>query len=413
MKKNVRCSIFILIFSLSLINISCNKENKANNTVEEPIVIPKGDVQIAVYYFPNWGPVYSSEWSVLKSAKPRFDGHQQPKVPMWGYENENDPIVMAKKIDTASKYGVDAFIFDWYYYDEEASLYEDPALGQWDGSKYLYQALENGFLKADNNSKLKFALMWCNHDVGTRAKGAVKLETFEKLMDYVIEKYFNHPSYWKINGCPYFSIYQMNTLLETCENDFTLLVEVINKFREKVKAAGFPDLHLNGVLWGLRGELINENLEQLNINSATSYVWIHHNALPDFPTTEYEKAAETYFKTLKFGGGANGLEKPISNMSTPYHINVTMGWDSSPRTRNAPDWMTRKDYPFGPVIINNTPYFFKKYLAKAKGLTMEKPEDERIITINSWNEWGEGSYLEPDNTTGYGYLEAIKEVFGD
>ena len=75
----------------------------------------------------------------------------------------------------------------------------------------------------------------------------------------------------------------MNTLLETCENDFTLLVEVINKFREKVKAAGFPDLHLNGVLWGLRGELINENLEQLNINSATSYVWIHHNAyLPVF-----------------------------------------------------------------------------------------------------------------------------------
>ncbi|MFA6397197.1 MAG: glycoside hydrolase family 99-like domain-containing protein, partial [Sulfurimonas sp.] len=58
-----------------------------------------------------------------------------------------------------------------------------------------------------------------------------------------------------------------------------------------------------------------------------------------------------------------------------------------------------------------TPYLFKKYLAKAKALTLLKPENERIITINSWNEWTEGSYLEPDMINGMKYLEAIKEVF--
>ena len=34
-----------------------------------------------------------------------------------------------------------------------------------------------------------------------------------------------------------------------------------------------------------------------------------------------------------------------------------------------------------------------------------------FITVNSWNEWTETSYLQPDDLYGYGYLEAIKEVF--
>jgi hypothetical protein len=35
-----------------------------------------------------------------------------------------------------------------------------------------------------------------------------------------------------------------------------------------------------------------------------------------------------------------------------------------------------------------------------------------IVTVNSWNEWTEGSYLEPDTVHGLGYLEAIRAVFG-
>ena len=76
------------------------------------------------------------------------------------------------------------------------------------------------------------------------------------------------------------------------------------------------------------------------------------------------------------------------------------------------EWLRRRDYPFGAVIVDNTPYLFKKYLAEAKAWTLAKPESERIVVINSWNEWGEGSYMEPDTENGMGYLEAVRDVFG-
>jgi hypothetical protein len=43
---------------------------------------------------------------------------------------------------------------------------------------------------------------------------------------------------------------------------------------------------------------------------------------------------------------------------------------------------------------------------------LAKPPAQRILTINAWNEWTEGSYLEPDTEHGFAYLEAIKQVFG-
>ncbi len=115
--------------------------------------------QVASYYFPNYhlGDARNeklkgrewSEWELVKAARPRFPGHHQPNVPLWGYTDESDPKTMAQKIGTAADHGIDAFIFDWYYYED---------------GLYLERGLEKGFFGAANNRRLKFALMWANCD---------------------------------------------------------------------------------------------------------------------------------------------------------------------------------------------------------------------------------------------------------
>lgn len=82
--------------------------------------------EVAVYYFPNyhvdkrneaWHGEGWTEWELVKRATPRFEGHDLPKVPLWGYTDEADPVDMAQKIDAAADHGVDTFIFDWYWYE--------------------------------------------------------------------------------------------------------------------------------------------------------------------------------------------------------------------------------------------------------------------------------------------------------
>src|SRR5450759_1973026 len=85
-------------------------------------------ITVAAYYFPNYhtgdprniinkGSGWS-EWELVKAARPRFPGHHQPNVPVWGYTDEKDLNVMAQKIDAAADNGIDCFIFDWYMYDD-------------------------------------------------------------------------------------------------------------------------------------------------------------------------------------------------------------------------------------------------------------------------------------------------------
>ncbi|MBW2252880.1 MAG: glycoside hydrolase family 99-like domain-containing protein [Deltaproteobacteria bacterium] len=38
------------------------------------------------------------------------------------------------------------------------------------------------------------------------------------------------------------------------------------------------------------------------------------------------------------------------------------------------------------------------------------PDQPKLITTNAWNEWVEGSYLEPDERFGMQYLEAVRDV---
>ena len=130
------------------------------------------------------------EWEVIQKGTPRFEGHYQPKVPLWGYEMDNDPKVMEKWIRAAKTHGVNTFIFDWYWFDEKP---------------FLESCLNDGFLKAANNREMNFYIMWANHDANhlwnkelsdTEAgntviwSGAVDRNRFENMASRIIEKYY-------------------------------------------------------------------------------------------------------------------------------------------------------------------------------------------------------------------------------
>jgi hypothetical protein len=142
-------------------------------------------------------------------------------------------------------------------------------------------------------------------------------------------------------------------------------------------------------------------VNRLGFNSVTSYVWIHHVGLPK-TQTDYKYVQEGYFKYWT---------KAQSLFDVPYHPNVTMGWDSSPRAHQD-DPFGNFGYPFMNTIIGNTPERFQQALQATKQ-RLEKSAGQQVLTINCWNEWTEGSYLEPDTRNKMAYLEAVKSVFGD
>ena len=89
-----------------------------------------------------------------------------------------------------------------------------------------------------------------------------------------------------------------------------------------------------------------------------------------------------------------------------------MGWDPTPRM-NPRQRFDGRGYPNTPVIVNNTPGNFLRVLEQIKTKLSRSAPPLRILTINAWNEWGEGSYLEPDMETGTEYLNTICMVFCD
>ncbi|MBR0066356.1 MAG: glycoside hydrolase family 99-like domain-containing protein, partial [Kiritimatiellae bacterium] len=317
--------------------------------------------------------------------RPKWPGHYQPRVPMWGYENEADPKVMEKKIEAASAHGVNVFIFDWYWYG---------------GRPFLEDALARGFLGAKNNGKMRFFLMWANHDFSdgcnnkvsrrndrVRLRGGVNPEEFRAMTKRAIGLFLSRPNYYRIGGKPVFMIYEATTFVQGM-GGMENAAAALRRFDEDCKAAGLGGVHLMACSWG---RCRPEHVAALGFESATMYTYAHHVR----PVGDYAAWA------------AKGLAKLDSEKARlkglkAYFAHASIGWDTNPRYPE-----TIRD------VVTSTPESFEKALRDAKDWCDRNtpPGYPKLISINAWNEWIEGSYLEPDEKHGMGYLEAVRRVF--
>ncbi|MBQ6352120.1 MAG: glycoside hydrolase family 99-like domain-containing protein, partial [Lentisphaeria bacterium] len=145
---------------------------------------------------------------------------------------------------------------------------------------------------------------------------------------------------------------------------------------------------------------VPEIVRRLGFDSVTSYVWVHHAKLAP-PTTDYGALEEAYFAHW---------ERMLRDYDIPYYPNVTVGWDPSPRTLPSDVWTPGLRYPYTPVVTGNTPERFGAALRRCADQAREL--GVATLNLNSWNEWTEGSMLEPEAEYGMAYLEAVRAVFG-
>lgn len=345
---------------------------------------------------PRWAeigifPDGKGEWETIYNAKPHYEGARQPRVPEWGYFNEADPKMQEKIIKTATKYGVNTFIFDWYWYNQRPFL-ED---------------VVNAFLKARNNEKMKFYLMWANHQANSYwdrlepdksieyFKGETSRESFDMFTSHLVEDYFTKPNYYKIDGKPVFAIYEVSTFINGM-GGIEQAKDALDDLRRKCVEAGLPGLHLQAILFtipaslsGTPGETEStkgNTLDALGFESLTHYQWCHY-----VPLKEYQEWGEEAVRKY---------DEVDAEFEQPYFPHVSIDWDNNPR------------FPY-PVtgVTGSTPERFENFLKVAKDYVDKHPDQVPLVTVNAWNEWSEGSYLEPDTDYGYSYLEAVRNVF--
>ena len=336
------------------------------------------------------------EWQTVRQRhdKPAH-GYTWHRTPLWGYEDEADPSVMEKQIREATRHGVNVFIYDWYWYDDRP---------------FLEQCLNEGFLGAENNTDMRFYLMWANHNanytwdrrISGRVnadvwRGEVTDEQFTRICRRWIDRYFSRPNYYTIDEKPVVAIYDLQNFIVGL-GGIEAARAALDRLRDMAKGSGLPGVHVQLIKWGdapinLSGvdggaiAVSPELVERLGFDSLTNYQYVHFTDV----SRDYEALLPDVVKEW------NAVHQAFS---IPYFPHVSIGWDNNPRFLDfRPD-----------ITTNNPPAQVKRALELARAFSDEH-NTVPLITVNSWNEWTESSYLLPDNVNGYGYLEAVRDVF--
>jgi hypothetical protein len=377
-----------------------------------------GTAQLLAYYFPGYHydpvlypgmPAGWSEWELVRRALPFFPGHAQPRVPAWGFEDELDGEVMARKLATAGSHHIDALVMITYEYQ-----------GASPGELVLRRALDQV-----STGSARPAMMWANHrrywcyPEPEDTAGRVYLEvdyardTLRRQVRRWCETLWCHPNYYRLpDGAPLFVLYSPQALVDATGSPAEL-----GWFTDHIRAvaaqSGLPRIHLHACSTSY---LKDPELLWMGFDSCSDYLALGY--------TENAPAKEPHVMAPSLRGEivvsmstserlalvAGWFAKLASDVPVPYLPSVTVGRDCSPRVRALG---TRRvgHYSSRPVIVEQIPEVAPAALRVAIDHLRRADVDIPMVFVNAWNEWTEGAYLEPDRTHGLAALEALAQTW--
>ena len=341
-----------------------------------------------------WGKGFT-EWTNVGKAKAYFKGHDQPRVPTeLGYYNLKDPEVREAQVEMAKEAGVSGFMY-WHYWFAGKRLMGD----------IFDEVLSSG--KPD----FPFCLGWANHswhsktwnNDGTSSNKLLIEQTYPGESDILehfdyLKKAFHDQRYMKIGNRPILIIYDPESLPQ----------QYFDRFQELAKKEGYAGLFT--VCYLGRPEMDKDKYIGMGYDMVM-YQRLDKELSPLLKKSgilgKIVKHAKKYLYGLTHGVTPYAMDykevfphfitdKEYSDDVAPM---IIPQWDHSPRSgRN------------GMILYNSKPEYFYTHALDALKAIKDKPKERQIIFLKSWNEWGEGNYMEPDISNGRGFIDALKQA---
>lgn len=373
------------------------------------MTIPK----LIAFYFPQFHPIKENnewwgegftDWTLVKKAKPLFNGHNQPRIPLDNnYYNPCDKETLRKQALQAKEYGIEGFMFYHYWFD---------------GKLYLEKPLEV-FLE-NQDIDISFCVTWANES-WTRSwigKPEVFLQKqlhsndkniWQNHFDYLLP-FFKDPRAIKIDNKPVFLIYQPFLIKDSKEmiefwNNLAIENGLDGLYFMAIKnhdfqSTDFLDSYDAVLKFQPREAYTSKDFQEFNVSARFQFL----RRLPHLVQLYLTKLNQRISKHKIYDSNKLWeiiLKKSFQNEFQSNKLAVFESaffeWDNTARyKKNAKIFtgLSDKDKElnlkklFEQAVNNNSPYVF----------------------FNAWNEWSESAYLEPDKKDGFKNLEIIKKV---
>ncbi|WP_321900026.1 glycoside hydrolase family 99-like domain-containing protein [Paraburkholderia heleia] len=332
----------------------------------------------------NWahGPGFT-EWNNVIKAKPLFRGHYQPKIPgELGYYDLRSFDVVRQQVELAKEYGISGLCFYYYYFH---------------GKKLLYKPIEN-YINSD--LKMPFFFLWANENWSKRWDGGdneviiAQQHSKEDDLAFIRElmPLFEDDRYTKVNGKPVLCIYKAHL--------FPDILSTTEIWRDEMARRGFPGIYLVMV-----DDWTPEPPQPRQLGFDASYEIPSNVVPPDVLSRETDSLDLPENFTGRIVDYDRFARFHMSRPAPEYRRfrTVMLPWDNTPRYGSR-----------ALVHVNTEGDSYRLWLAQALLDTHRRyPAEERIVFLHSWNEWCEGTYLEPDGRRGRRYLEETRDAIAD